>query len=155
MALIDYFPDAFNISGGHQGLFSCYCDAIRSVDDGQAKEAAVSIINPNTGASENLCLSLSKEISRGQTLSSLALGGATLTVTVVNLGLNAVYSLLIDFEGPSSRTEKVLLLTRKLALAMIVNTGFLTLVINGNPSYFTGGNSYTERLLSTLHVFVG
>ena len=88
--------------------------------------------------------------------SSFAVAGASVVVTAVNLGLKYVYSALIDFEGPASRTEKVLLLTRKLAFAMFVNTGCLTLVMHGNPSWFTGGGSFGEAsVLRELSVFVG
>lgn len=73
-------------------------------------------------------------------------------VMVVNLGLKYIYIYLIDFEGPASRTEKILSLTRKLTFAMFVNTGCLTLILNGNLAWILGGASKMDKLLLKINV---
>jgi len=150
-ALRDHLPGLFNLTYGNTGLLQCYCDAIAAApSQGRLKREQVSMVDPSTGEDEKYCESMSAEMP-----GALILGFASVAITVINTGLKYAYSALIDFEGPASRTEKVLSLTRKLAFAMFVNTGCLTLLINGNPSWFTGGASHAEYLLSSVEVFVG
>jgi len=156
----DQHPTLYNLTDGRSGLLGCYCDAVKASAsgwEGAAKRDSVTFADPRTGSLEAYdCASYHTAAAASSALSSLALVGASVVVTAVNLGLKYVYSSLIDFEGPASRTEKVLLLTRKLAFAMFVNTGCLTLVMNGNPSWFTGGASYAEAsAFRRLQVFVG
>ena len=65
-----------------------------------------------------------------------AVGG----VVATNVLLKLVLKKLIDIEGPKDKTSLISSLTIKLFLASLVNTAFLTLLINGNIKLFLGGN---------------
>lgn len=94
MVLEDSFPTAFNTSIANVlGLRQCYCNAVESAKDGASKSRAVVAANPLTGKQFFLCP------GSENTLGALSGAIAALTVTIVNMGLNSVYSSLIDFEG--------------------------------------------------------
>ena len=65
---------------------------------------------------------------------------AVLGVVATNVVLKMVLKKLINFEGPKDKTALITSLTIKLFLASLVNTAFLTLLINGNINLFLGDN---------------
>jgi hypothetical protein len=62
---------------------------------------------------------------------------------------------LVNFEAPASETVRIVSLTQKLFIALLVNTAILSLIIKGNLQTVTGGASQFDSFLRDSRIFQG
>jgi hypothetical protein len=112
----------------------------------------VAFRNPRSGLDELLCKEFFSRYTTIEAMSTLAV----FTVIVVNELLKSVFGYLVEFEGHETETEQILAHCLKLFGTMMMNTGFLVLLISGNLDYFTGGKQgYLKRVLLFSNLLSG
>jgi hypothetical protein len=143
-------PSAFDVESAYAdnnykpvGLIDCYCKTqLLDILQGSSYDFNTCQNHPYTCKldandapilSEKLCEAWVHQKLRLQGLSI----GSVLIVLFVNLILDTMMRFLVKIERKNSRTEELVSIARRVFCASFVNTALISLVIQGNLSFFT------------------
>ena len=76
-------------------------------------------------------------------------------VLAVNAILKTLLKQFVEIEAPESETGRIVSLTIKLFLALLMNTALIDLVIQGNIQSLTGGSTIADQIMRDVEVMQG
>mmetsp|Transcript_21 Transcript_21/g.39 ORF Transcript_21/g.39 Transcript_21/m.39 type:complete len:1400 (+) Transcript_21:55-4254(+) len=143
----------YNLTLGNTGKLECFCKGLL-VDPQYSLNGMLSFPfnDEQTGdESATWCKPWFETYTYITFLKYLAVGG----VCGTNVVLKLVLKKLINIEGPKDKTSLILSLTLKIFAASLINTAFLTLLINGNIELFLGDTGDDNSAVAEYGVLGG
>jgi hypothetical protein len=157
----DLRPEAFNLTDYNTGLLGCFCAALLDSSAVDCKEPQYRDqcglngldykFEDERGNDHQYCRKWSRQL---QTVLYWQYGAVT-GIVMINVMLKQILRKLVDLEAPESETRRIVSLTVKLFVALLVNTALITLLIRGNLSELTGGSTFVDSLLRNIQVLQG
>ena len=150
----DELPGDFGAETGETGLLECFCNRVLE-DEGLGAMLDYEFRHPDASATPRVaydrwggtwCETWAK---RKATLYSYQ-SAAVVFVVGVEMLMEYIADFLTEAERHASRTKQMRSLTTKLAVASIINTGLLAVLINGNLNKF---DAFKPRATSRVREF--
>jgi len=154
----------YNLTEGNTGLVACFCSAV-------AYETGVGCTD-EFGKSNGQCgvekmydwefVNKAGDVRHYCEEWALATAelysityGMIAAVLAINVLLKVLLKQFVEIEAPESETGRIVSLTIKLFLALLMNTALIVLVIQGNIQSLTGGSTVVDRALRNIDVMQG
>ena len=154
----------YNLTEGNTGLVACFCSAV-AYETGAGCTDAFGTSNGKCGVEKMYDFDfVNKAGEVRHYCEEWALATAQLysitygmiaAVLAINVFLKILLKKFVEIEAPESETARIVSLTIKLFLALLMNTALIVLVIQGNIQSLTGGSTIVDQALRNVDVMQG
>jgi len=154
----------YNLTEGNTGLVACFCSAVAfetgvgCTDEYGKGNGRCGIQNMydwefvnKAGEVRYYCYEWTRATEELYSITY----GMIVAVLAVNAILKTLLKQFVEIEAPESETGRIVSLTVKLFLALLMNTALIALVIQGNIQSLTGGSTIVDRVLRNIDVMQG